>query len=204
MAVRIRQARIGGRRAFLIAHRPHEDAGMVAVAPHQVLELREALGVRRHHAGFVEHQHAQFIGGVQQLRRGRIVRGAQGVAAHLLELAHAEVLHRVGQRRAHARVVLVIAGPLQLDGLAVEEEALLGVERAGADAEGRLVAVRDGAARLDLGHQLVQVALFERPQRGRLHHHLLLVGVLAPLGEWTPAGWPPSPPPCPRDREWSR
>ncbi len=98
---------------------------MIAVAPHEILELAQAFGIRRHHARLVEDQHAQLVAGVEQLRRGRIVRGAQGVAAHLLQLANAVVLHRVGQRRAQAGVVLVIAGAFHLDRLAVEQEALL-------------------------------------------------------------------------------
>ena len=153
--------------------RPHEDARMVAVAAHQVLELREPFGAGGHHAGFVEHQHAQLVGGVEQLRGGRIVRGAQRVAAHFLQRAHAVILHRIGHRRAHAGVVLMVAGALQFDGLAVEQEALVRIKHAGADAEGRLIAIRNGAAGFHLGHQLVQVALFQRPQRRRLHHHLL-------------------------------
>ena len=108
---------------------------MIAVAPHQIGELAQAFRIRRHHARLIEHQHAQLVAGVEQFRRGRIVRGAQRVAAHLLQLANAVVLHRIGQRRAHAGVVLVIAGSLQLDRLAVQEESLLRVERDRANAE---------------------------------------------------------------------
>ncbi len=157
------QAFVGGRRTFLIAHRPHKDAGVVAVAPDQVFELVQAFGVRRHHASFVEHQHAQLVGGVEQFRRGRIVRRAKGIAAHLLQFAHAEVLDRVRNRRAHPCVILVIAGSLELDGLAVQQEALLGIECADADAEGRLITISDCAAHFDLRNELVQIALFERP-----------------------------------------
>ena len=82
---------------------------------------------------------------------------------------------RVRQRRAHAGVVLVIAGALELDGLAVQQEALLGIERDGANAERRFVAIDDCAADAHLGDELVEIALFERPECGRLHHHLLLV-----------------------------
>ncbi len=128
---------------------------MVAVAAHQVFELRQAFGVRRHHAGFVEHQHAQFIGGIQEFRGGRIVRRPQRVAAHFLQLAHAEILHRIGQRSAHAGVVLMVASAFQLDGFAIEEEALLGIEGTRADSERRLVPIGDSTAVIHLGDQLV-------------------------------------------------
>ena len=62
------------------------------------------------------------------------------VAAHLLQLADAVILHRIRQRGAYAGVVLVIARPLQLHGLAVQEEALLRIKCNRANAKSRLVA----------------------------------------------------------------
>ena len=101
--------------ALLIAHRPHEDAGAIAVAAHQIPELAQAFRIRRHHARLIENQHAQLVAGIEQLRRRRIVRGAQGVAAHLLQLANAVVLHGIRQRGAQPGMILVIAGSLHLD-----------------------------------------------------------------------------------------
>ncbi len=176
----MQHAFFGVGRAFFVAHRPHEDAGMVAVAADEIFKLAQAFGIRRHHARLVEDQHAQLVAGVEQLRRGRIVRGAQAVAAHLLQLAHAVVLHRVGQRRAQAGVVLVIAGAFHLDRLAVEEQAFLRVELDGADAEARLVAIDNVAAGAHFGHQRVEIALFERPELRLADGHLLLVGLIAP------------------------
>jgi hypothetical protein len=34
---------------------------MIAVAPHQIAELGQALGIRRHHPRLVENQHPQFV-----------------------------------------------------------------------------------------------------------------------------------------------
>ena len=140
------QPDLGVRLALFVAHRPHEDAGVIAVAAHEILELASALRIRRHHARLIEHQHAQLVAGVEQFGRGRVVRRAEGVAAHLLQLADAVVLHGVGQRRAEPGVVLVIAGALQLDRLAVEEEALLRVELDDANAERRFVPIDDRPA----------------------------------------------------------
>jgi len=44
-------------------------------------------GIATQQAVFVHHQHAQPVAGFEQLGRRRIVRGAIGIAAHLLERA---------------------------------------------------------------------------------------------------------------------
>ncbi len=145
--------------AFFVAHRPHEDAGMIAIAAHEIRELGQAFGVRRHHARLIEDQHAELIAGLQQLWSGRVMRGADGVTAHLLQLANAVVLHGVGHGDADSGVVLVITGPLHLDGLAVEKEALLRIELERTNAEGRLIAIDDFAVRFNLGDQRVEISL---------------------------------------------
>jgi hypothetical protein len=58
------------------------------------------------------------------LRRRHVVRGAHRVAAHLAQHAKPEPLQPVGQRRAHAGVILVVAGALNLQRLAVEKNPL--------------------------------------------------------------------------------
>jgi hypothetical protein len=58
------------------------------------------------------------------------VRGAHRVAAHLLQHAQPEVLQGGRASGAHAGVVLVIAGALNLERFAVEEESLLRIELA--------------------------------------------------------------------------
>ena len=81
-----------------------EDARVVAVAPDQPLELAQvhsALDAQQ--AVSSMHQHAQAVAGVEQLRRGRVVRRAVRVAAHLLEPRDPEALQRVGQRRRRRR-----------------------------------------------------------------------------------------------------
>ena len=54
-----------------------------------------------------------------------------------------EPLQAIGQRRAHAGVILVIAGALNLDRLAVEEEALVGIEDCRAHAEADALGIAD-------------------------------------------------------------
>ena len=153
--------------------------GMIAVAPDHVLELRKTFRVRRQHARLVEHQHSEFVAGVEKLRRRRVVRRANGVAAHFLQLPHAEILHGIRQGHADAGMILVVARALHLDRLAVQEEALVSVELQVANPEARFIAIRYGPAGLDLGDQLVEVPLLQRPQRRLPDRHLLFVAALA-------------------------
>jgi hypothetical protein len=163
--------------AFFIAHGPHEDTGAIAIAANEIGELTDAFGIGGHHAGFIEDEHAELVAGIEQFRGGRIVRRAQGVAAHFLELADAEVLHRVRDCGAHAGMVLVIAGSFQLDDFAVEEETLDGVELHGANAEAGLVAIDDFAACLEFGDQPVEVSFFERPLCRLVQLNFLFIGL---------------------------
>jgi len=72
---------------------------------------------------------------------GGFVRATVGVHANLLQPGNAEGLQRVGQRHAHAGMVLVVVGAVDLDVPAVEEEAVVGVETDGGGCQGRLVTV---------------------------------------------------------------
>jgi hypothetical protein len=120
---------------LLVADRPENDRRRVAIALDHRLQLRHALGVRAHLPRLAHHHHAHAVAGLHPLRRGHIVRGAHGVAAHLAQHAQPEPLQPVGHSRAHAGVVLVVAGALNLERLAVEEESLVGVEDRGAHAK---------------------------------------------------------------------
>jgi len=100
------------RAPLLVGKRPDEDAGVIAVAFDEAFKTVGIGGVTAQQAVFVHHQHAQPVAGFEQLGRRRIVRGAIGIAAHLLEPGNAEILKLVGHGRAHARVVLMVASAL--------------------------------------------------------------------------------------------
>ena len=152
---------------LLVGEGPDGDAGVVAVAAHEAVESIEVGGVAAELAALVHHQHADSVAGFEQLGCRGIVGAAVGVAAHLLEAADAEILEAVAHRDADAGVVLVVAGALDHVGLAVEQEALFGVEGEGADAELGLGAVDGGAGAGHGCHQLVEARSLRGPELGR-------------------------------------
>ena len=151
---------------LLVADRPEDDAGVVAVAADHRLELAELLGARAHEAVLVEDEEPEAIAHLEQLGRGRVVCGAIGVAAHRLQPADTELDERVRQGDADARVVLMVVGSLDDNVPAVEEEAVVGIEAHGADAERRLVTVGDRFGGADGGDEAVERRGLERPEFG--------------------------------------
>ena len=96
--------------------------------------------------GLVHHEQAEAVGDIEKLGRGRVVRRAERVHAHVLEhlepLLDGAVVHR-GAQCARGRLV---AGAVQLHALTVQREAVVRVEREGANAEGGCIRVDDRAA----------------------------------------------------------
>ena len=110
---------------------------MIAVAADLVVPLFQVLRIAAQQPALVHDQHAEAVAGVEQFRRGRIVRGADGVAAEFLQLFHAKILQRIRNGRADAGRVLVIAGAVKFVMLAVQQKAVRRVKAHGADAERR-------------------------------------------------------------------
>ena len=155
---------------LLVADGPHHHAGMVAIAQHQRLQLGPPHAARAHGPRLVQHQHAQAIADLQHLGRRRVVRGAVGVAAHLLEAPDPQLLQGVRDGRAHAGVVLVIAGALDDVGPAVQQESPVRVEGHAAHAERRLhgvTALAAACAARDHRPQAVQRGRLGRPEPRR-------------------------------------
>ena len=141
---------------FLVAERPEDDTGMVAVAPDHALELAHLLGARSHQAVLVEDEQAEAVTRFQQFRVRGIMGAAHGVGAKILQAGNAKCLQSVRQGHADAGEILVGVGALEFDAAAVEEETLVGVEPNRADAERGFIAVFNGAGRADRRDQLVQ------------------------------------------------
>jgi hypothetical protein len=157
---------------LLVVQAPHEHAGVVAVAADQLGEVGEALLVRLQPAVLVEHEHAQPVARVEQFRRRRVVRGAVGVAAELLQAADAVLVGPVGQGDADAGEVLVAAHPVDRGEFAVQQEAV-GAVLDGADAERVHVRVDGLAALAQFGVQVMEHGCCEAPQLGTVDRHPL-------------------------------
>ena len=146
-----------GRVVDLVAGGPEDDAGMVAVAHDgvgrvahgPVLEVEVIVVGILCDGPAVEHlvhdQEAHAVGEVEELRRGRVVRGADGVDAELAQLGEAAFPDGERNGGADGAGVGVESYAVDLVMDAVEEEALVGVEVEFADAE-RDVFLVDGLA----------------------------------------------------------
>ena len=78
--------------------------------------------------GFVDHQHAQAVAGIQQGRGGRVVRGADGVVPGGFEQLDLALLGAVVAGRAQRAVVVVDAAALQLQRHAVQAQAVFRID----------------------------------------------------------------------------
>ncbi len=147
---------------------------MIAVAADHHVPLAHVLRIAAEQPVLVHDQHAEPVARVEQLRRGRIVRGANAVAAEFLQLVDAEFLQRIGNGRANAGVVLVIAGAVNRVRLAVQHETLVRIKDRGADAEDGFLLVNRFAVHRNRGDELVELGRFRRPEHGRRNLRLQL------------------------------
>ena len=120
---------------------------MIAVAQHHRAELIEIVRRAVEVAVLVHHEQAVAVARVEQFRRGRIMRGAIGVAAEILQAAYTEILERVRHRDADAGVILMITRAFEFDRLVVQEKTFVGVEadRTEATRHARLIGERTRA-----------------------------------------------------------
>ena len=149
---------------LLIADRPDDDRRRVAVALDHRLKLRQPLGAGAHLPRLAHHHHSHAVAGFNQLWRGHVVRGAHGIAAHLLQDSNAEGLHPIRQSRAHSGVILVVACPLDLHRLPVQEEAVIGVELYGTHAKRDPLDVADSAAGFEADDGGIKVGRVDGPE----------------------------------------
>jgi hypothetical protein len=132
--------------AHFVADAPHDDGGVVAVAADEgagvglgpigedAAVIVGGFGAAPGVEGFIEDDEAHLVGEFEKLRRGRIVAGADGVAAHVLEDFELALQRADVDGAAEGSEIVVIADAVHFDLFAVEEEAF-GSEFDGADAE---------------------------------------------------------------------
>ena len=131
----------------LVADAPHHDAGVVAEVAQQVHQVflrpfieEEVVAVGHLRAlpaveGFGHQHHAHFVAGFHQFGGRHVVRGADGVATHVLQDAHLAADAGLVGDAAQGAEVVVVAHALEDDAFTVQEEALVGDDLDGADAK---------------------------------------------------------------------
>ena len=124
----------------LVTDRPHEDGRMIAVAQHQVGEvalmpLVEEAGIvvlcltaSPHVEALVHYDDAHSVAHVQQLGCGRVMRAADGIDTHGLELGEFAMEGIFVKCGTQATEVVVLADAIEFEVLAVKPKASLGVE----------------------------------------------------------------------------
>ena len=179
----------------LVANGPHDDGGGVDVTRDGLLDVvlcPRLVGVVAHEIGlahglaeettvvvgvavlalvpavedFLVHEHALLLADLDEGAGGRIVRGADGVATHLLEDAHLALDGGAGVHGAEGALVVVHADAMDLEVLTVEVEAVIGGVLNPAIAEGGVVGVHDLAVDDDLGAGHVEVGVVGIPESG--------------------------------------
>jgi hypothetical protein len=159
---------------FLIAHGPHDDAGMIPVPQNhggEVGKIRAggagrglgALGVGKV-AVFIHDHQAQAVAGIEQGSAGRVMRGAPGVAAHFFELLNAPGLEAIGHGDTKAGKILMAGQSLDFNAPAVQEEAFVRVVMDGANAEGGDGGIHRDAVLKNSGAELVERGGLDGPQ----------------------------------------
>ncbi len=179
-----------------VADAPEDDGGMIAVAAEfgapillvPVIEEQMIIvfGFAAFPAieGLIHNEHAQAVAEIEQFRGGRIVAGANGVAAHLLQNFDLPLQGAEVDGGAEGAEVVVVADAVQGNAAAVEQKTVVGRELNFADAKGSLVAVNHFAVLLDGSDHQVTVGLFEAPEAGMAEFDLVFgQGGLA-RGDW--------------------
>jgi len=114
--------------------------------------------------GLVHDQKTQPVAQIKKLGRGRVVRGANGIAAHVLQQVQPPDPHALGDRRAHRTAVVVQAHALELHWLVVEEKTAINVKSDAADPNRRLVGINDLASSLHATAHSIEIRRVRRPQ----------------------------------------
>lgn len=131
----------------LVADAPHDDGGMVAVRLHECRDILVAPGLEEPcvailtfrvdpHVEALRHDHhAEGVAHIHLHLRGEIVRGTDGVAAHLLQLLYLSDNSGFVHGSAERTEVMVEADTLELAAHTVEPEAMDGVSLNGPNAK---------------------------------------------------------------------
>ncbi len=153
---------------LLVGDAPNRDARMIAVAADLVVPLFHVPRIAAHQPALVHDQHAEPVAGIEQFRRGRIVRGADGVAAEFLQFLHAEFLQRIREwPRRRRRDPDDCRCRKSRNACRSAKSRWFGSKRHGADAKGSCYLVNHFAGHGNGRDELVKFWRFRRPKNRR-------------------------------------
>ncbi len=192
---RMRERIIG--KVNLVADAPKNNRRVIAVAANHILNISDSpfledlavpviprrpfisasnpffLRRRKFIKGLIHHQKTHLVAQVQQFRCGRVMAGANGVAADFPQLLKAGppefFRHGCPQRSA----VVMQTDPLDFQILTIEEKSFVGVKADRADAEGHNGFVKNSFPRRQHSFQTIQKGLLRTPQQGLLKGKVL-------------------------------
>ena len=129
-----------GRDGDLVGDTPYADRGVVVALNQKLLHLADAvLPAAWHMLGDIRNlrpnDHTVFIAEIVEILIVLIVSKANGVGAYLTDHSHIGVVMILGNSITNALPVLMAANTAQGIGLAVKEEALVGIDAEGTTAE---------------------------------------------------------------------
>ena len=168
-----------GRRPLLehlVADRPHQDARVVTVAQNQIREValvplveEPRIVVLRllaapHVEALVHHDQSHRVAHVQQLWCRGIMRRTDGVHTHRLQLRQLTVQGILVECSTQTAEVVMLTHAVQLEVLAVQPEARLGIKLKVAEATSGLVGVHHLAPNGHLRQYLIHIRLLTRPE----------------------------------------
>ena len=181
---------------------------MVAVALHEVADVafvpfveetcvvEFGLALAPHVHGLVYHHETHLVAQVEKLRCRRIVGAAYGIAAHLLEHLKFPLNGAAVHRSPETAHVMMQADAEQLDRIAIEEEALVGIPGDAAETEFLPVLVRPADGIADFDRRGIAVGILYVPEpRGR-HRYVCFIDGCATVratGSGSAIGHPAAP-----------
>ena len=134
--------------------------GKLVVEPDDI----QSIGARTHLPRLAHHHYAHAVAGFNPLGRWHVVRSTHGIATKLTQHLKPKRLQAVGQSHTHTSVILVVAGALYLERLAVQQEPLVSVEHSRANAEAHAFRIAKLSIRLDSYGRRIKIRRIHRPQ----------------------------------------
>ena len=146
-------------RVLLVTDGPEDDAGVIAIAKDEPLEVVERFGMTSRLARFGHHEQAKTVAGVENRWRSGVVRGPIRVAARFLQLSQTMLVKRIGHRYADAGMVFVAAETLDFQRFGVDGGPAIGVPFHRANSKGGFISVNDFARDFERAAKRVKIRL---------------------------------------------